>query len=115
MENVINKKIIEIKNWILEDIEKLMDLHSENGELFNEFGIEEDTTLYRFTAKFNDGHFADINVNSGQENCWIDFVFYNEEGNEIECFGGNEGCIYDKETIKFEQKIATHSPSIVLP
>lgn len=85
-----------------------MDLYSEDGNLFSEFGIEEDSTLYVFTTKFDDGHFADINVNSGQKNCWIDYVLYDKEGYELSCSCEEDGCICDKDIIELEYEGAKY-------
>ena len=66
------------------DINDKMRVYSQDRELEKEFGIKPDSTLYHFEAKFQNGFRADLNVCSGQVNCWVECVLYNEEGVEVD-------------------------------
>lgn len=59
--------------WLLDQAE--IDFDAEN--------IPEDATLATFTARFSNGYEADIKVCSGQNNCFVDPVLFNEKGGEI--------------------------------
>ena len=66
------------------DINDKMRVYSQDRELEKEFGIKPDTTLYHFETKFQNGFRADLNVCSGQINCWIECVLYNDKGVEVD-------------------------------
>jgi len=61
-------------------IQEMLDMETVD---FDSLDIDEDAMLESFTAKFEDGHFVDIIVCSGQNNCWVDSVFYSPSGEEI--------------------------------
>lgn len=39
--------------------------------------------LASFTTKFKNGFFVDVNVCSGQHNCWVDAILYDPTGKEV--------------------------------
>lgn len=80
MQDLKNVKVIKVSSEDLKEIDRMMESYSENGELYAEFGIEEDTTLYEFKVEFDNGYAIFITVNSGQCNCYIDYIIYNPNG-----------------------------------
>lgn len=68
----------------------MMDAYSENGELYSEFGIKEDINHYRFKVDLKDGYSYEININSGQCNCYIDYIVYDSDGCEYSCMVGDD-------------------------
>lgn len=77
-----NIETLELSLDILNDIKNKMEAYSENGELYSEYEIEEDANLYSFDIQFENGYTCTINVNSGQCNCYIDYIMYNPNGHE---------------------------------
>lgn len=74
------KKILIITKEKAEEFQKLLDMEKVD---FEGLEVEEDAILATFTAKFENGYFIDINVNSGQNNCWVDVILYSPTGNEV--------------------------------
>lgn len=74
---------LKIEKEILEEIKTCMEVYSETGDLYNEFGIEEDTNLHSFYVEFDNGCNAGIYVKSGQCNCYIDYILFNAGGHVI--------------------------------
>lgn len=60
----------------------LLDLDAEEDGVLKA-GYKEDTVLVRETAEFDDGHFADISLCSGQTNFFCDPVLFNSCGSEV--------------------------------
>lgn len=97
----LNSESIKIPKKDLEEISKLMEAYSENGDLYSEFGIEEDVNHYSFNVEFRNKYKACINVNSGQCNCYIDYILYTPSGNESCCIIGDDA-IQNGDIIEFE-------------
>lgn len=74
-----NEAVVFIHKRQVDYLQKLLDRTEIN---FRAEGIPEDATLITYTAKFNNGYEADIKVCSGQRNCFIDPVLFNEHGGE---------------------------------
>lgn len=75
--------VLKITEKERQDINSKMRVFSQDRELEKEFGIKPDSTLYHFEVKFNNGFRADINLNSGQTNCWLEVVLYDKDGTEV--------------------------------
>ena len=99
----VMEEIIEVKKADLKNIEQLMEVYSESGNLYDEFEIEEDTTLYSYSKVFENGQSVLINVSSGQRNCYIDSILYDEHGNEI-CVESVDDFLEDGDLFEFEDK-----------
>ena len=99
----VMEEIIEVKKADLKNIEQLMEVYSESGNLYDEFEIEEDTTLYSYSKVFENGRSVLINVSSGQRNCYIDSILYDEQGNEI-CVECVDDFLVDGDSFEFEDK-----------
>ena len=76
-------------------------VHSEEGELYSEFGIDEDANLYRFEVEFENGYSCTININSGQCSCYIDYIVYDPNGHECSCIVGDD-TLSNGDCIKFD-------------
>lgn len=74
---------LKVENEILEEIKTYMEAYSDNGELYAEYGIEEDANLHSLYVEFDNGCNAAIYVNSGQCNCYIDYILFNAGGHTI--------------------------------
>lgn len=99
----VMEEMIEVKKEALKNIKQLMEAYSENGNLYSEFEIEEDTTLYSYRKVFENGRSILINVSSGQRNCYIDSILYDEYGNEI-CVESVDGFLEDGDSFELEDK-----------
>ena len=73
-------KILTISKETAEKFQKLLDMEEVD---FKGLEVEEDAILASFTARFENGLFVDINVNSGQNNCWVDTILYSPTGDEL--------------------------------
>ena len=93
-------EVIKIKEEDLKIIDKYMEAYSEEGELYSEFGIEEDSNLFSYTTTFSNGYRCDINVNSGQCNCYIDYLLFNPNGHCISSVVGDDS-LRDNDLIEF--------------
>ena len=78
--NLANEAVVFIHKRQVDYLQKLLDRTEID---FRAEGIPEDATLITYTAKFNNGYEADIKVCSGQKNCFIDPVLFNEQGGEV--------------------------------
>lgn len=96
----IHEKVLEIEKSILEKIDVCMDAYSENGDLYEEFGIEEDSYLYSFYTEFDNGYTYALHVNSGKSNCYIDHLLYNSSGRCLD-YLMDEGGLSDNDVIEF--------------
>lgn len=84
-------KFIELYPCEIKDISDLLNIETQEDGL-RELGITEDSTLETFTVKFTDTVEADIKICSGQSNCFIDPVLF-EDGDEV-CVLDCEGDFY---------------------
>ena len=102
MNNTLIKNVesLKIKKDALEEISVMMEAYSEEGELYSEFGIDEDANLYRFEVEFENGYSCTININSGQCNCYIDYIVYDPNGRECSCIVG-DGDLSNGDCIEF--------------
>lgn len=76
----MEKVIIKVKKETAEYLEDLLEREDID---FSEEGIDEDSTIETFTAKFSNGYEADIKVCSGEHNCYVDPVLFNANGCQI--------------------------------
>lgn len=81
-EKTIYQEILEISKEDLKEIETNLEAYSEDGELYRDFGIEEDASLFTFDVEFDNGYSCRIVLSSGQCNCYIDCIFTNPEFHE---------------------------------
>lgn len=82
MKEIKNIEVLKLNRETLKEIKNCMDVYSENGDLYNEYGIEEYANLFNFEVEFDNGYTCSININSGQCNCYIDYIVYNPNGCE---------------------------------
>lgn len=101
MKPLKNTEILKIKKSSLKEIEKYMEAYSENGNLYDEFGIQEDVNLYTFDVAFDNGYSCLILINSGQCNCYIDYIVRDANYNEISAIIG-EDSLCDGDIIEFD-------------
>jgi hypothetical protein len=94
-------KELEIEKDVFDRISYAMDIFCEYDEDMKEkYDIESDDILYSFDINFDNGYKAEIYVNSGNTNCWMDYILLDEKNKEIECMLG-ESSIYDGDIIEF--------------
>lgn len=80
---MVYEQTVKVSKDKAERLQALLD----QGEIdFEKEDVEEDATLLTLTANFENGFSADIKVCSGQHNCYVDPVLFNENGNEV-CVG----------------------------
>lgn len=84
--NTANEAVIFIEKRSARELQDLLDRVEIN---FHEEKIAEDALLAVFRAKFDNGYEADIKVCSGQNNCFIDPILFDEEG--------RQACLIDAE------------------
>lgn len=65
------------------DIKRLQSLLDKEELDFEKEDIEPDSILFNEFFKFENGFMANIKVCSGQTNCWVEAVLFNEAGSEI--------------------------------
>ena len=87
----VSKEMAEkCKKWL--DIDNLKNLTDEQRE---ELEVKEDDVALSETTTFSDGTQAELKVCSGQTNYWAEVVWFNKDGEEIECsqpsFDGIDG------------------------
>ena len=92
-------KFIDLYTCEINDISNLMSIETQEDGL-KSLGIVEDTTLETFTVSFEKGIEADIKICSGQSNCFIDPVLY-DNGDEA-CLLDCEGDFYSGKEFEFE-------------
>ena len=100
-EKELNSEIVEISKVELEEISKALDAYSEEGELYRDFGIEEDSTINSFKVEFDSGYVCYIDIKSGQCNCYVDYIFQNQEGREVTAIVGDD-TLCDGDILEFE-------------
>ena len=74
------EKTIKVKKEQAEKFQALLNMEEVD---FEGLGVEEDAILASFTTVFNNGFFIDINVCSGQHNCWVDAILHDIDGQEV--------------------------------
>lgn len=92
-------KFIELYPCEIKDISNLMDIETQEDGL-RTLSIVEDSTLETFTVPFENSIEADIKICSGQSNCFIDPVLY-DDGEEV-CLLDCEGDFYSGKEFKFK-------------
>lgn len=105
------KTQIKISQEDIDFINKVMEITDETDERWEDYQDLKDCTVERYTGYFEDGHFADVSLCSGQSNFFIDPVLFDKDGNEVcvlECVETilgeyefeDEGNIYILEIVK---------------
>lgn len=95
-------------------VDKVMEITDETDERWEDYQDLKDCTVERYTGRFEDGHFADVSICSGQSNFFIDPVLFNKDGYEVcvlECVDDilgeyefeDEGNIYILEIVQEEE------------
>jgi len=74
---------IKISQEDIDFVEKVMAITDETDERWEDYQDLKDCTVERYTGKFEDGHFADVSICSGQSNFFIDPVLFNKEGHQV--------------------------------
>ena len=97
----LNSEILEISKETLKEIELALEAYSEEGELYRDFGIEEDSSLHTFEVEFESGYRCLIVVSSGQCNCYVDYIFYTPDNHEAISIVG-EDSLCDGDILEFE-------------
>ena len=77
------KTQIKISQDDIDFINKVMAITDKTDERWEDYQDLRDCTVERYTGHFEDGHFADVSVCSGQSNFFIDPVLFDKDGNEV--------------------------------
>ena len=77
------KTQIKISQDAVNFVNKVIEITDETDERWEDYQDLKDCTVERFTGHFEDGHFADISVCSGQSNFFIDPVLFNKDGRQV--------------------------------
>jgi hypothetical protein len=77
------KTQIKISKDDVDFVNKVMEIRDETDERWEDYEDLRDCTAKRYTGYFEDGHFADVSVCSGQSNFFIDPVLFNKDGHEV--------------------------------
>lgn len=64
-------------------VNKVMEITDETDERWEDYQDLRDCTVERYTGYFEDGHFADVSLCSGQSNFFIDPVLFDEKGHQV--------------------------------
>lgn len=99
-------KFIELYPCEIKDISNLMEIETQENGL-RSLGIVEDSTLETFTVQFENSIEADIKICSGQSNCFIDPVLY-DDGEEV-CLLDCEGDFYSGKEFEFKYNNAKYT------
>lgn len=74
---------IKISQEDINFVNKVMEITDETDKRWEDYQDLKDCTVERYTGHFEDGHFADISICSGQSNFFIDPVLFNKDGYQV--------------------------------
>lgn len=77
---MVYEKTIKIAKKEAERLEYLLDQEELD---FEAEGVEEDATLLPLTANFENGYSMEINVCTGQQNCYVDSILYSNQQDNL--------------------------------
>lgn len=77
------KTQVKISKDDVDFVNKVMDITDETDERWEDYQDLKDCTVKRYTGHFEDGHFADVSVCSGESNFFIDPVLFDEDGHQV--------------------------------
>ena len=74
---------IDVSQATIDKMNKLLDLTSANDDVVDSAGYDRGSNVFMDSVEFEDGYFADIRVEAGDHNFYMNPVLFNKDGYEV--------------------------------